>query len=195
MAGIPATSSSSPAMPTSITRRLAWPSSAGCWRPRASASASSPSRTGSRKTTFMKLGRPNLFFGVTAGNMDSMINRYTAERKPRSDDAYTPGGMAGKRPDRGQPGVQPALPGGLAGCADRARRHRGLAAPHRPLRLLAGSRAPFDPDGRQRRHPAVRQRRAGHGRGGPPPGRGHKIADITDVRGTAFIRRDTPADW
>ncbi|SPE34507.1 hypothetical protein SBBP1_730009 [Burkholderiales bacterium] len=49
---------------------------------------------------FKALGRPNLFFGVTAGNMDSMINRYTADRKIRSDDAYTPGGIAGKRPDR-----------------------------------------------------------------------------------------------
>jgi len=46
------------------------------------------------------LGRPNLFFGVTAGNMDSMVNRYTAERRIRSDDAYTPGGVGGKRPDR-----------------------------------------------------------------------------------------------
>jgi uncharacterized radical SAM protein YgiQ len=49
---------------------------------------------------FKALGKPNLFFGVTAGNMDSMINRYTADRKIRSDDAYTPGGIGGKRPDR-----------------------------------------------------------------------------------------------
>ncbi|HLL19065.1 MAG TPA: YgiQ family radical SAM protein [Rubrivivax sp.] len=49
---------------------------------------------------FKVLGRPNLFFGVAAGNMDSMINRYTADRKIRSDDAYTPGGMGGARPDR-----------------------------------------------------------------------------------------------
>ncbi len=49
---------------------------------------------------FMALGKPNLFFGVTAGNMDSMINRYTADRKMRSDDAYTPGGQGGARPDR-----------------------------------------------------------------------------------------------
>ncbi|HEX22143.1 MAG TPA: YgiQ family radical SAM protein, partial [Chromatiales bacterium] len=49
---------------------------------------------------FRRLGRPNLFFGVTGGNMDSMVNRYTAERKPRSDDAYTPHGAGGKRPDR-----------------------------------------------------------------------------------------------
>ena len=49
---------------------------------------------------FRALGKPNLFFGVAAGNMDSMINHYTADRKIRSDDAYTPGGEAGKRPDR-----------------------------------------------------------------------------------------------
>ena len=49
---------------------------------------------------FKALGRPKLFFGVAAGNMDSMINHYTADRKIRSDDAYTPGGVAGKRPDR-----------------------------------------------------------------------------------------------
>ncbi len=49
---------------------------------------------------FSKLGRPNLFFGVTGGNMDSMVNRYTSDRKIRSNDAYTADGAAGKRPDR-----------------------------------------------------------------------------------------------
>jgi len=49
---------------------------------------------------FRSLGKPNLFFGVTAGNMDSMVNHYTSERRIRSDDAYTPNGVAGKRPDR-----------------------------------------------------------------------------------------------
>jgi uncharacterized radical SAM protein YgiQ len=48
---------------------------------------------------FRKLGRPKYFFGVTAGNMDSMVNHYTAARRLRSDDAYTPGGKAGYRPD------------------------------------------------------------------------------------------------
>ena len=48
---------------------------------------------------FKRLGKPKLFFGVTAGNMDSMVNRYTADRKIRSTDAYTPDGAAGKRPD------------------------------------------------------------------------------------------------
>jgi uncharacterized radical SAM protein YgiQ len=49
---------------------------------------------------FRVLGAPTLFFGVTAGNMDSMVNRYTSDRKRRSDDAYTPGGAGGARPDR-----------------------------------------------------------------------------------------------
>ena len=49
---------------------------------------------------FKVLGRPNLFFGVTSGNMDSMVNRYTADRKIRSDDAYTPNAEPNRRPDR-----------------------------------------------------------------------------------------------
>jgi len=51
-------------------------------------------------SAFRALGRPNLYFGVAAGNMDSLINHYTADKKRRHDDAYTPGGVAGKRPDR-----------------------------------------------------------------------------------------------
>jgi uncharacterized radical SAM protein YgiQ len=49
---------------------------------------------------FERLGQPTLFFGITAGNMDSMVNRYTADRRVRRDDAYTPGGEGGQRPDR-----------------------------------------------------------------------------------------------
>lgn len=49
---------------------------------------------------FRALGRPRLFFGVTAGQMDSMVNHYTAARRIRNDDAYSPGGEAGRRPDR-----------------------------------------------------------------------------------------------
>lgn len=52
------------------------------------------------KDAFMELGQPNLFFGITAGNMDSMINRYTSDKKLRHDDAYTPNNEGGKRPDR-----------------------------------------------------------------------------------------------
>ncbi len=49
---------------------------------------------------FKQLGKPNLFFGVTGGNMDSMVNRYTSDRRIRSNDAYTAAGEGGKRPDR-----------------------------------------------------------------------------------------------
>src|SRR4029434_9785737 len=49
---------------------------------------------------FAALGRPNVLWGVTAGNMDSMVNRYTSDRRLRHDDAYSPGGEGGLRPDR-----------------------------------------------------------------------------------------------
>jgi uncharacterized radical SAM protein YgiQ len=49
---------------------------------------------------FQKLGRPKLFFGISAGNMDSMVNHYTAQKKLRSEDAYSPNGQTGLRPDR-----------------------------------------------------------------------------------------------
>jgi uncharacterized radical SAM protein YgiQ len=55
---------------------------------------------GSAARAFAELGRPNLFFGVTAGNMDSLVNQFTSDKKPRSDDAYTPGGEPNKRPAR-----------------------------------------------------------------------------------------------
>ena len=48
---------------------------------------------------FTKLGRPRLFFAITAGSMDSMVNHYTAGKRLRHDDAYTPDGRAGMRPD------------------------------------------------------------------------------------------------
>ncbi len=50
--------------------------------------------------SFQALGEPRLFFGITAGNMDSMVNRYTASKRLRSADAYAPGGEMGHRPDR-----------------------------------------------------------------------------------------------
>ena len=90
---------------------------------------------------FKQLGAPNLFFGITAGNMDSMINRYTADRKIRSDDAYSPDDIGGKRPDRSSIvysqrcreayGEVPIVIG-------------GISAADSPLRLLAGQGASFD---------------------------------------------------
>ena len=51
-------------------------------------------------TDFRRLGKPNLFYGVTSGNMDSMVNHYTSDRRLRHNDSYTPEGEGGKRPDR-----------------------------------------------------------------------------------------------
>ena len=159
-AGTAATSSSSPATPTSITRASAWRSSAGCSRRRASASASSRSRTGTAREAFAALGRPNLFFGITAGNMDSMVNRYTADRRVRSDDAYTPGGVGGQPPGPLGDRLRAARARGLPRRADRHRRHRGVAAAHRALRLLVGEGAALGAARCQGGPAGLRQRRA-----------------------------------
>lgn len=53
-----------------------------------------------KESDYMVLGRPELFFGITSGNLDSMVNHYTPQKKIRSEDAYTAGNLAGKRPDR-----------------------------------------------------------------------------------------------
>ncbi|MEZ4998265.1 MAG: hypothetical protein R2758_12660 [Bacteroidales bacterium] len=78
---------------------------------------------------FTKLGEPRFFFAVTAGNMDSMVNHYTAARRLRSDDAYTPGGAAGFRPDyativytRALKGLFPSLPVLIGGIEASMRR-------------------------------------------------------------------------
>ena len=81
-------------------RVSAWRSSAASWRRKVFGSASSPSPTGTRAEPFRALGRPTLYFGVTGGNMDSMVNRYTADRRLRHNDSYSPGGEGGRRPDR-----------------------------------------------------------------------------------------------
>jgi uncharacterized radical SAM protein YgiQ len=144
---------------------------------------------------FEALGKPNLFFGVTAGNMDSMINRYTADRKPRSDDAYTPGGQGGARPDRcslaysqrcreAYPDV-PIILGGIEASLRRIAHYdywqdsvrRSILVDAQADMLLYGNA--------ERAVVEVAHRIA----------RGDAIESITGVRGTAFIRRDTPAGY
>ena len=83
---------------------------------------------------FKALGRPNLFFGVTAGNMDSMVNRYTSERKSRSDDAYTPDAAPDRRPDRAA--IVYSTPPAASKIAART---------HRPPTPSAAARAPVAP--------------------------------------------------
>ncbi|MBE7942539.1 MULTISPECIES: YgiQ family radical SAM protein [Ramlibacter] len=144
---------------------------------------------------FKALGKPNLFFGVTAGNMDSMINRYTADRKIRSDDAYTPGGEGGRRPDRASlvysqrcreawPEV-PIVMGGIEGSLRRIAHYdywsdkvrRSILVDAKCDLLLYGNA--------ERALVEVAHRLAAR----------EPVAQITDVRGTAFIRRATPEGW
>ena len=147
------------------------------------------------KLAFEALGRPNLFFGVAAGNMDSMINRYTADRKVRNDDAYTPGGIGGRRPDRCSLvysqrckeayGDVPIVLGGIEASLrriahydywqDKVRRSI-LVDAHADILLYGNA---------ERAVVEIAHRLA----------RGEPIGEITDIRGTAFLRKDTPEGW
>ncbi|HEY9095382.1 MAG TPA: YgiQ family radical SAM protein, partial [Hydrogenophaga sp.] len=138
---------------------------------------------------FKALGKPNLFWGVTAGNMDSMINRYTADRKIRSDDAYTPGDVGGKRPDRAAIVYSqrcreafkdvPIVLGGIEGSLRRIAHYdywsdkvrRSIVVDAKCDLLLYGNA--------ERALVEVAHRLAAR----------EPIEQITDVRGTAFVRR------
>src|SRR5210317_400274 len=144
---------------------------------------------------FKALGKPNLFFGVAAGNMDSMINRYTAERKMRSDDAYTPGGMGGKRPDRcslvysqrckeAWPDV-PVILGGIEASLRRIAHYDYWQDSVRRSILLDATADLLLYGNAERAIVEVAHRLA----------RGEDVERINDVRGTALIRKDTPAGW
>jgi uncharacterized radical SAM protein YgiQ len=144
---------------------------------------------------FKALGRPNLFFGVTAGNMDSMINRYTADRKIRSDDAYTPGDVGGKRPDRASLVYSqrcgeafndvPIVMGGIEGSLRRIAHYdywqdkvrRSILVDAKCDILLYGNA--------ERAIVEIAHRLAAR----------EPVASITDVRGTAFIQRVKPQGW
>jgi uncharacterized radical SAM protein YgiQ len=144
------------------------------------------------KAAFEVLGKPNLFFGVTAGNMDSMINRYTADRKPRSDDAYTPGGQGGARPDRSTlsysqrckeafPDI-PVVLGGIEASLRRIAHYDYWQDTVRRSVLLDAGADILLFGNAERAIVEVAHRLS----------QGEVITSITDVRGSAFIRRDTP---
>jgi len=147
------------------------------------------------KTAFEALGRPNLFFGVAAGNMDSMINRYTADRKLRSDDAYTPGGIGGRRPDRcslvyAQRCKEafadvPVILGGIEASLRRIA-HYDYWQDSVRRSILVDATADILLYGNAERAIAEIAHRLS---------RGEPLEDITDVRGSVFIRRDTPSGW
>ena len=142
---------------------------------------------------FRALGKPNLFWGVTAGNMDSMINRYTADRKIRSDDAYTPGDVAGKRPDRAAIVYSqrcreafkdvPVVLGGIEGSLRRIAHYdywsdkvrRSIVVDAKCDLLLYGNA--------ERAIVEIAHRLAAR----------EPVEHITDVRGTAFVRRTDDA--
>ncbi|SER56648.1 uncharacterized radical SAM protein YgiQ [Halopseudomonas bauzanensis] len=147
------------------------------------------------KDDFMQLGKPNLFFGVAAGNMDSMINRYTADRKIRSDDAYTAGGKAGKRPDRASLSYcqrcreaykdVPVILGGIEASLRRIAHYDYWQDKVRPS-LLINTKADILIYGNAERAVVEVAHRLS---------RGEPVGSMTDIRGTAFIRKDTPEGW
>ena len=147
------------------------------------------------KDDFMQLGEPNLFFGVAAGNMDSMINRYTADRKIRSDDAYTAGGEAGKRPDRASLVYSqrckeayshiPVILGGIEASLRRIAHYDYWQDSVRRSILMDATADILLYGNAERAIVEVAQRLSW----------GESIAQIDDIRGTAFIRRNTPSDW
>jgi uncharacterized radical SAM protein YgiQ len=138
---------------------------------------------------FKALGKPNLFYGVAAGNMDSMINRYTADRKIRSDDAYTPGGLGGKRPDRASlvyaqrcKEAYPEVPIVMGGIEASLRRiaHYDYWQDKVRRSILMDAKADLLLYGNAER--AIIE--VAHRLAAREP-----IEQITDVRGTAFLRR------
>ncbi len=138
---------------------------------------------------FKQLGRPNLFFGITAGNMDSMVNRYTSDKRIRSDDAYTPGGMGGKRPDRSvvvyaQRAREafkdvPIVIGGIEASLRRIAHFDYWSEKVRRSVLLDAKADLLVYGNAERQIVEIAHRMAA----------GSKISDITDLRGTSFVRK------
>jgi len=144
---------------------------------------------------FRKLGKPNLFYGIAAGNMDSMVNHYTADRKPRSDDAYTAGAKAGKRPNRATvvyaqrareayKGV-PVIIGGIEASLRRIAQYDYWTEKVRRS-ILPDSKADMLLFGNAERAIVELAHRLAAG---------EKIAEITDIRGSGFMRQGIPDGW
>src|SRR5215472_4955200 len=144
---------------------------------------------------FQALGPPALFFGVTGGNMDSMVNRYTADRRLRSDDAYTPGGIGGRRPDRSvivyaQRAREafrdvPIVIGGIEASLRRIAHFDYWSEKVRRSVLLDAKADLLIYGNGERQICELAHRLAA----------GEPIDAITDLRGTAFTRKALPADW
>ncbi|HIP81694.1 MAG TPA: YgiQ family radical SAM protein [Leucothrix mucor] len=144
---------------------------------------------------FCALGKPNLFYGIAAGNMDSMVNHYTADRKPRSDDAYTAGAKAGKRPNRATvvyaqrareayKGV-PIIIGGIEASLRRIAQYDYWTEKVRRS-ILPDSKADMILFGNAERAIVEVAHRLANG---------EQIKEITDIRGTGFMRQGIPEGW
>jgi uncharacterized radical SAM protein YgiQ len=147
------------------------------------------------KEAFRGLGKPNLYFGVTAGNMDSMINRYTADRRLRHDDAYTAGDEGGKRPDRAVTVYAqkcreaysdiPVVIGGIEASLRRLA-HYDYWSETVKRSVLMDSTADILLYGNAERAMVELTHRMASG---------EPIRQITDLRGSAFLCREIPEGW
>jgi len=144
---------------------------------------------------FMRLGPPNLYFGVTGGNMDSMVNRYTAERRIRSDDAYTPNDEGGRRPDRATivytqrcREAYKGIPVVIGGIEASLRRIAHFDYWQEKIRrsILLDSKADILLFGNAERAIVELTHRMANG---------EAISDIRDLRGTAFAVKQVPEDF
>ncbi len=146
-------------------------------------------------SAFKILGKPNLYFGVTAGNMDSMVNRYTADRKIRSDDAYTPDAAPNKRPDRAVLVYSqrcreaysdvPLIIGSIEASLRRIA-HYDYWSDKVRRSILVDSKADILLYGNAERALVELSHRIA---------KGEKVADMQDIRGTAFLRKKIPEGW
>ncbi|MDE6330650.1 MAG: YgiQ family radical SAM protein, partial [Muribaculaceae bacterium] len=143
---------------------------------------------------FRKLGEPRLFFGISPGAMDSMVNHYTAGRRLRHDDAYTPGGRHGARPDypsivyaqilkRLYPDV-PVVGGGIECSLRRVAHYDYWEDRLRPSILIDSPMDMLIYGMGERTVVSLADRLAA----------GEKIEDITDLEQTAFVARNAPVD-
>jgi uncharacterized radical SAM protein YgiQ len=144
---------------------------------------------------FKALGAPKLFFGVTAGNMDSMVNHYTSDRRIRHDDSYTPNDEAGKRPDRAAIVYAqrcreayreaPIVLGGIEASLRRIA-HYDYWSDKIRRSIVMDSRADLVVYGNGERAIVDIAHRAA---------RGEAIRDMRDIRGTAFLTDGVPEGW
>ncbi len=144
---------------------------------------------------FSRLGKPGLFFGVTGGNMDSMVNRYTSDKRIRSNDAYTPEGLADKRPDRcvlvysqrcreAYPDV-PIILGGIEASLRRIA-HYDYWSDKVRRSVLIDAKADLLVYGNGERQVVEIAHRLG---------RGESVDMLTEIRGTAYTLKEIPEGW